>query len=89
MFSWLFKKKPKRVKTLYDFLKSYSDAHREFYGMHGYIHENSQCNDFTKYPSKKIIRRYTLDMDCNGLAWYLLEKYFEGKIKIEDDEKPE
>ncbi len=56
--------------------------------MMGYIRENSDCSDYNKVPSKKLIKRYMIRTDQELIHWYLLEKYYEGKITITEDEKP-
>lgn len=64
------------------------ESDRERLSMMGYIREHSDCSDFQKIPSKKILRRYLINYESNTtLAWYLLEQYFNGNITIKDDEK--
>lgn len=77
-----------KVKNLYDFAMSLSEAKHEQRVMRGFIKEIlvSNCSYIEKIPSKKILLRYNLSIEnCNLLAWYLLEKYSEGKITINED----
>lgn len=77
---------PKR--SLYDFLTMYTEAYHEQRTMRGFIWKatRNNCEDLMRLPSKKLLRSYGLDISkCNGLAWYLLEKYSEGKITIQED----
>lgn len=91
-FKRLFKKEGDdryrpRVRTLFDFLTMYSEAYHEHRVMHGFIHQISRdnCEDLIRLPSKNLLRRYSVRIEnCNGLAWWLLEKYSEGKITIKE-----
>lgn len=91
-FTKLFRKKDDdryrpRVRTLYDFLTRYQEAYHHYRCMRGFENDitRNNCSDIMKMPSKKVMRRYTISPEfCNGLAWYLLEKYSEGKLKIEE-----
>lgn len=92
-FKRLFKSKEEtykpKVRTLYDFFMMFIYARHEQTSMRGYIRELSECGDYNKFPSKKIMRRYFLNLgECNALAWYLLEQYFKGNITIKNDDEP-
>ncbi|HEX6171329.1 MAG TPA: hypothetical protein VFZ33_16695 [Chitinophagaceae bacterium] len=80
-----------RARTIYDFLTMYVEARHEQRAMRGFIWDitRNNCEGVGRMPSKKIWRRYGIDVgSCNGLAWYLLEKYSEGKITIHEDAQP-
>lgn len=91
-FKRLFKKKDEdyrpRVRTLYDFLTEYAEAKHEHRQMRAFSREAMVKMDdlcTPKEPSKRLIRKNGLSYpNCNLFAWYLLEKYSEGKIKIEE-----
>ena len=49
------------------------------------------CDELNTWPSKKIMNRYGMRGKMggiHGLAWYLLEQYFEGNITIKKDVQP-
>lgn len=80
-----------RKRTLYDFLTMYTEAYHEQRAMRGFIFEvtRNNCEDLSRLPSKRLLKRHSIyGYNCNGLAWYLLEKYSEGKITIHDDAQP-
>lgn len=74
-----------RPKTLWDFFMRFYESDRERINMLAYIRENADCTDHSKLPSKKLMRRYLISMEKSSLLpWYLMEKYFEGKITIKE-----
>lgn len=72
-------------------LRDYRNAEKMMRAMSNYIWENSQpCTDIVDglMPSnyKLLRKRYAISIPGSGiaLAWYLLEKYFEGKLEIKE-----
>lgn len=81
-----FSKRRFKSKSLGDVALMYIKSEREINSMHNFIHENYRdCGDLNIGPSKKILKRYRLrSIGHVGLAWFLMEKYFEGKITIQE-----
>lgn len=74
---------PPRARTLYDFLTIYTSAKHEKDAMWNFVRHHADCEDIPRLPSKKLMRQYGIyPAECNGFAWYLLEKWSEGKIEI-------
>jgi hypothetical protein len=84
--------KQQALERAYDkILKGYTDSKKELNAMAHYIWENGSkdcsLDVLNKCPSNyKLLRnRYGINVRYNvGFAWYLLEKFFDGKIKIEE-----
>lgn len=75
-------------KAFKELLCGYQHSERMMGAMASYIYENSSNCDMidNKMPDNyKLLRnRYRINIygSGTGLAWYLLEKYFAGKLEI-------
>lgn len=84
-FRRIFSKNRTSRTTLGDVAMMFISAEKEVNDMACFIWENAGCDLLDKGPSKNLKKRYSsIRKGSLPLAWYLLEKYFEGKIEIKE-----
>lgn len=88
--AYALKKKPAKFApyqtppTIAGILTDHINAKKEMDAMFNYWDEHLKCDELPQ-PSKALRKRYGRKTIRHALAWYLLEKYFEGKVVIIKD----